>query len=271
MAKPIVIGGKLSRIRRPTARTIQGDLLGRRDNGDDAKRAQVRPFHLRRADIVALVDRRMYWAFFVLVAVLMTGLVAGYLPQSAETRLTLLASQQLLFVIGGIGGTGGKFKGVLGRKTLIHGLLSGAGLYVVNTVLGMFSVWVARGLFDYDLVQNLIERERAGVALLLASNKPLIFFGTCLLLTIGAPLGEELFFRGLLVDLWAERYGTKKAIFFAALIFAFLHFYVLQFIPVLISGILLGIIFVRSKNIFVPIIAHSAVNSLVLLIWLFGS
>ncbi len=217
---------------------------------------------------MVFMDRRTYWVFFVFVAVLITVLVAGYLPQNPETRLLLLVWQQLLFIVGGIVGMGRPFKGGLGRKTLVYGLLSGVGLYVVNTILATVSVSVALRFFDYDLVQNLIIRERLGFELLLTSTKPLIFFGAVLLLTIGAPLGEELFFRGLLIDLWAEHYGTKKAVFFAALIFAFLHFYVLQFIPVLISGILLGILLIRSKSIGVSIFAHATVNSLVLLSWL---
>lgn len=216
------------------------------------------------------VDTGAFWVFFVLIAVLITGLIAGFLPQTEEIRLVLLAWQQLLFIVGGILGAR---KGVFyrpDRKDLAWGIVSGIGLYVVNTVMGLASVRVALEFFDSSLVQNLILMERAGVEGLLISNKPLVSFGMVFLLTLGAPLGEELFFRGLLVDLWKERFGTKKAIFFAALIFALLHFYVLQFIPVLIAGILLGVLFIRSKNVFIPIIAHATANGLVLLFWFSG-
>lgn len=216
------------------------------------------------------VDKGAFWVFFVLIAVLITGLIAGFLPQTEEIRLVLLAWQQLLFIVGGILGAR---KGVFyrpDRKDLAWGIISGIGLYVVNTVMGLASVRVALEFFDSSLVQNLILMERAGVEELLISNKPLVSFGMVFLLTLGAPLGEELFFRGLLVDLWKERFGTKKAIFFAALIFALLHFYVLQFIPVLIAGILLGVLFIRSKNVFIPIIAHATANGLVLLFWFSG-
>lgn len=216
------------------------------------------------------VDKGAFWVFFVLIAVLITGLIAGFLPQTEEIRLVLLAWQQLLFIVGGILGAR---KGVFyrpDRKDLAWGIISGIGLYVVNTVMGLASVRVALEFFDSSLVQNLILMERAGVEELLISNKPLVSFGMVFLLTLGAPLGEELFFRGLLVDLWEERFGTKKAIFFAALIFALLHFYVLQFIPVLIAGILLGVLFIRSKNVFIPIIAHATANGLVLLFWFSG-
>ena len=217
------------------------------------------------------VDTGAFWVFFVLIAVLITGLIAGFLPQTEEIRLVLLAWQQLLFIVGGILGAR---KGVFyrpDRKDLAWGIVSGIGLYVVNTVMGLASVHdIKTDTTYYSLVQNLILMERAGVEELLVSNKPLVSFGMVFLLTLGAPLGEELFFRGLLVDLWKERFGTKKAIFFAALIFALLHFYVLQFIPVLIAGILLGVLFIRSKNVFIPIIAHATANGLVLLFWFSG-
>lgn len=156
------------------------------------------------------------------------------------------------------------------RKEATYGVVGGLGLYVVNIVLGVLSVWIALRFLDPDLVQNLILRERAGANVLLTSNEPLIVLGTMLLLTVGAPLGEELFFRGLLVDLWRETLGARAAILLGAVLFAFLHFYVLQFIPVLISGIVLGILFVRFENVVVPIFADSVVNSLVLVIWLWA-
>ena len=96
------------------------------------------------------------------------------------------------------------------------------------------------------------------------NTQPHIAYGAVILLLIGAPLGEELFFRGLLVDLLRDRVGTIRAVFLGALLFALLHFYILQFVPVLISGVILGLLFVRSKNIFFPVIAHATVNTLAL-------
>jgi len=217
------------------------------------------------------MDRRASWVSFVLVSVFVMGIFARFLPPTEENRLILLSVQQLLFIVGGIKGASPRaMYSRPKRKDWISGILSGVGLYIINTILGMVCVWIAMQILDYDLVQSLILQERSSAAALLTSNKPLIFFGMVLLLTVGAPLGEELFFRGLLVDLWKERYGAKRAVFFAALIFALLHFYVLQFVPVLIAGILLGVLFIRSKNLFVPFLAHSIVNSLVLVFWLFN-
>jgi membrane protease YdiL (CAAX protease family) len=115
-----------------------------------------------------------------------------------------------------------------------------------------------------DAVQELMRGDRAGVEMLVRNTQPHIAYGAVILLLIGAPLGEELFFRGLLVDLLRDRVGTIRAVFLGALLFALLHFYILQFVPVLISGVILGLLFVRSKNIFFPVIAHATVNTLAL-------
>jgi membrane protease YdiL (CAAX protease family) len=221
--------------------------------------------------MVISIDKGSFWIFFVLMAALVMGLVAGFLPQSDEIRLALLACQQLLFIVGGSMGARGEVFRRPDGKTLACGVVSGVCLYGVNTVLGLASVWFASQVLAPSVVQNLLALERAGVEALLTSNKPLVFFGMVFLLTLGAPLGEELFFRGLMVDLWKERLGTKGAVFLAALLFAFLHFYVLQFVPVLIAGTLLGILFVRTKSIVVPIIAHAVVNTLVLFVWLLAA
>lgn len=217
---------------------------------------------------MALAEKRTAWVFFILAAVLTVGVAARFLPRTEEVRVALLAGQQLLFILGGLAGGRREAFALPDGSTFSRSLLSGVMLYGLNTVMGVLSVRLALYFLDYDLVQNLLIRERSGAAALLASNKPLVFLGMVLLLTIGAPIGEELFFRGLLVDLWKERYGTGKAVLASSVVFALLHFYVLQFVPVLLSGIFLGILFVRSENIAVPIIAHSAVNSIALAVWL---
>ena len=87
-----------------------------------------------------------------------------------------------------------------------------------------------------------------------------------LLLTVGAPLGEN-FLQGLAGrfmegTLWGQTSGVLRC-----LIFALLHFYVLQFVPVLIAGIR-GVLFIRSKSLR-SFLGSFYVNSLVLVFWLF--
>lgn len=218
---------------------------------------------------MSVVGNGKLWIIVVLMVIFMTSIVASVLPQTEEVRLGLLVWQQFLFLFGGMIGA---YKGLvfrLDRKTMLCAIVSGIGLYLVNLFFGFISIELALRILDFDLVQEMIMREQLGAKMLLASNKPPIFFGMVLLLTVGAPIGEEMFFRGLLVGFWKKHLGAKKAIFFSALIFGLLHFYTLQFIPVLISGILLGVLFLKTGNVLVPIIAHSVTNCLVLFVWLF--
>lgn len=187
---------------------------------------------------------------------------------SLEFSFVLLVWQQLFFIFGGILGTRKEMFVFPDVKIFLRGLFYGIGLFLINTITGAFAVEVISRLMGNEVAQRLAIQERAGVEIFLQSSNPFVVVGIMLLLVIGAPLGEELFFRGLLLDGWKRRFGAKKAIFFAALLFAVLHFYILQFIPVLVAGIILGIMFVRTENIFVPIIAHAIVNALVLLVWL---
>lgn len=214
------------------------------------------------------MDKRAFWMFFVMGAVLLTSLLARAIVPTPETRLALLAWQQLLFIVGGALGSRREVLKWPNLKTFTRGLFYGVGLFVVNALMGAMTVGIATQLLGNDLVQHLILKERAGGASLLASSNPLVVTGVILLLVLGAPLGEELFFRGLLTDLWKMRLGTWRAVLSAALFFAVLHFYLLQFIPVLLSGIILGALFVRTENISIPIVAHAVVNGLVLLMWL---
>lgn len=230
--------------------------------------AQLRLFPLGEVGRMGQYNRRAFWFFLVMGTLFLTAVVARLLDPGEEMRLALLVWQQSLFIIGAIFGARREIFGPVRLKTLVQGLLCGVGLYLVVTISGALTFAVARHFLGNQVVQELIFSDRAGVESLLISGKPLVVLGVMLLTVLGAPLSEELFFRGLLVDLLNERLGPKRAVFLAALLFAALHFYVLQFLPVLLAGILLGIIFLRSENIFLPIIAHAVVNGLTLLIWL---
>ncbi|MCK9524477.1 MAG: CPBP family intramembrane metalloprotease [Limnochordia bacterium] len=213
------------------------------------------------------MDRRILLVTGVLGALLLISFVANVLPRTESVRLGLLILQQLLFAVAGLLGSCRQKLKLQRRGMVAWGVLAGVGIYLVNRLTGILSQGIALELFSHELVQNLILRENGAAEALLTSDNPLIFFGMVLLLTIGTPVGEELFFRGLLLNLWKERFGAKKAVFFSALIFALLHFSVLQFVPLLIAGILLGMLLVRSESIAVPMIAHCTVNSLVLILW----
>lgn len=89
------------------------------------------------------------------------------------------------------------------------------------------------------------------------------FIMNILIIAIMAGIGEELLFRGVLQKIlinWAR--NTHIGILCAAIIFSAIHFQFFGFFPRMILGMVLGYLYVWSKSIWVPIIAHALNNAL---------
>lgn len=107
---------------------------------------------------------------------------------------------------------------------------------------------------------------------LLFTNKSIATLAfNLLVLSIIAGLTEELFFRGCLQQIAQKIFiNTHAAVWITAFIFSAIHFQFYGFIPRLLLGAILGYLFVWSKNIWIPIIAHIAHNAInVVLTFLF--
>lgn len=77
---------------------------------------------------------------------------------------------------------------------------------------------------------------------------------------IGAPIVEELFFRGLLLRALERRYGTAAAVVLSGLIFGITHFELLQLPALTAFGIVLALLAVRTRRLGPGIAAHAAFN-----------
>lgn len=79
---------------------------------------------------------------------------------------------------------------------------------------------------------------------------------------------EEIVFRGILYRIFKDLLNRKRlAMFLSALIFSIFHFQVLSFIPILIIGYLLAVLYERTNNLTAPIILHFAFNALQIIFW----
>jgi uncharacterized protein len=82
-----------------------------------------------------------------------------------------------------------------------------------------------------------------------------------------APIAEELFFRGFLLQGLARSYGPGVATAGSAAVFGLFHFSgpgaqsVLPILSAVVVGLVLGWLFVRTKNLAIPIAAHALVNA----------
>ncbi|WP_052144919.1 CPBP family intramembrane glutamic endopeptidase [Halalkalibacter okhensis] len=92
---------------------------------------------------------------------------------------------------------------------------------------------------------------------------PIEIFFTFLITIILAPIVEEIFFRGMMLNKWGQKYGLFKGIFFTSLIFAIVH--PTSFFAAFLTSILYSILYVKTKKLYIPIIAHSFGNLIVFL------
>lgn len=89
-------------------------------------------------------------------------------------------------------------------------------------------------------------------------------FGVVLLfviVVIGAPIAEELFFRGLVMRSVERRLGAPAAIGISAVAFGVTHFEGLQTPALIAFGIVLGLLVYRTGRLGTSIVAHMAFNA----------
>jgi membrane protease YdiL (CAAX protease family) len=86
-------------------------------------------------------------------------------------------------------------------------------------------------------------------------------------ITMIGPIVEELLFRNILLRSLLDKYYNKpsKAIVYSSIVFAFIHFNLVQGIAAFGGGIILGLIFYYTKSIKLCIVAHILNNILVVM------
>lgn len=87
---------------------------------------------------------------------------------------------------------------------------------------------------------------------------------------IGAPIAEEIFFRGLLLRAMEKTFGTTVAVIGSSALFAATHFQFIQFPALFMAGLVFALLVVRTGRLGAAIIGHMAFNlvTAVSLLWL---
>jgi len=80
-------------------------------------------------------------------------------------------------------------------------------------------------------------------------------------LAVGAPVVEELFFRGLLLRSLQRRFGTVAGVLGSAALFGLAHFELLQLPALILFGIVLAVLATRTGRLGPGIAAHAAFNA----------
>lgn len=84
-----------------------------------------------------------------------------------------------------------------------------------------------------------------------------------LVVALGAAIGEEFVFRGVLQNALSNRITGGVAVTVTAALFAALHTW--RFPSAFIMGAFLGLLYLRTRSILVPFAAHLTINSVVVL------
>ena len=96
-----------------------------------------------------------------------------------------------------------------------------------------------------------------------------IFFTTA---AIAAPLFEEFLFRGFLLPSLTRYFPAWGAIILSSFLFAIAHLSLSEVLPLMTLGIILGVVYTRSRNLLSSMLLHSLWNSGTLLsLFILGS
>lgn len=140
------------------------------------------------------------------------------------------------------------------------------GVLSVGLILGM------NGLLEYVLslggdqldahFADLVEQMNA-----LIRENP---FASFLTVVIVAPITEELFFRGLLLQGFLKRYSTTTAVVGSTLLFSAAHLNPVQIPATIILGVYLSWLTIKSRSLIPAMLAHAFNNAIGLSLIFFG-
>jgi hypothetical protein len=86
------------------------------------------------------------------------------------------------------------------------------------------------------------------------------FIALAIVVVVGAPVVEELFFRGLVLRSLQRRFGDTWAVVGSAVIFGVAHFEPLQLPALVALGLILGAMAVSTKRLGPSIFVHAGFN-----------
>ena len=166
------------------------------------------------------------------------------------------------------------------RRPRAQTLVFAALLILLSVPMVNALVWLNEGmqlpswLYGLELAMQKLEEQARELTDLLTSGTSLWMLGVNILLVAALPaLGEEMVFRGLVLPIFHRWTGSiHAAVWLSAALFSAMHMQFYGFLPRLVLGAVLGYLFVGSRNIWIPILAHFANNATALtLVFLMNS
>jgi membrane protease YdiL (CAAX protease family) len=151
------------------------------------------------------------------------------------------------------------------RRDWAAGLLLGIGAFFFAHLLGLGVEQLAERYKDVPWIKAALEYEKSNPVAQIVTILPKLG-ATGLILAvlgigIGAPLGEEMLFRGFAFNALKHRFGVPAGLLISALLFTLPHTYALGLLPVFVLGVGLAWTYHHSGSLWVPIIIHAVNNT----------
>ena len=212
-----------------------------------------------------LGDAVVGWLVSVVASTIVAGIVLGLMDQDEDdVSLVTTALLQIPLWLGLVGTViwAGVHKGNGLRADFgflakpfdpLIGLAAGFGtqLLLIPVYLPLLELFdIDSDRVSEDAEQLTDKAHGAGVVLLV------------LIVVIGAPIVEELFYRGLLLRSLERRVGTPWSVVITAVVFALSHFQGIQIPALIIVGLVTGFLTVRTGRLGPAIFTHLTFNAI---------
>jgi len=97
--------------------------------------------------------------------------------------------------------------------------------------------------------------------LFLEEKNPLLLLYSTLFATILGPILEEIFFRGFMYSAFKKKAGIIGAILLSSFLFSILHTNPIGFLPIMVLGILLALLYEKTGSLIPSIMVHMIHNT----------
>lgn len=149
------------------------------------------------------------------------------------------------------------FKWIGSVKTLLWVLIS----YILYIGLSIFTIMLFStlgiDLFGFEPTKSLFD--------VFGRDTPGFTFAFIVAVVI-APIVEEVFFRGFVLQTLAKKISPFWGVVLTALIFASVHFEFQSIMPLLILSVVLNVLYIKTKSIWPGIVFHVMNNSIAFII-----
>jgi len=136
-------------------------------------------------------------------------------------------------------------------------------LMLAATPLVLYTYTINKALPIPESVRLLEEQATEALKGLLQMDNSWELLGNMVIIALLPAIGEELVFRGVLQQQLMRRIANPwVALLLSAAIFSFIHFQFEGFLPRMLLGMLLGWLYWKTRNFWVPVTAHFFNNGL---------